>query len=81
VLTHPEVVYVPVPAYKPLPPQLTDPLPEPPPPPRLCSDAKGKRAVCALDGLAATEGWKAMHKLANHDRARAALLGKSDGTQ
>lgn len=81
VITKPDVVYVPLVAYRPLPHELTAPLPPPLPPPRLCHDKKNKRMVCTLDGLASIEGWKVVHKIANQDRARAELLGKSDGAQ
>jgi hypothetical protein len=74
-------VEVPVPVYRPLPTALTAPLPLPPPPPRLCRRADTTAAVCELDALLQIPVLEAVIKLANRDRARAALLGANDGQQ
>jgi hypothetical protein len=78
VITRPEVIEVSVPAYRPLPTALTDPLLPPPAPPARCH-LGGAPAVCALDGLAQITMWEALLDLANKDRAKAALAGKTDG--
>jgi hypothetical protein len=74
----PEVVQVPVPAYRALPHELTDPLPLPTMPPAKCRDANGQPAICLIDALDAIPGLQALLDLANADRARAAALGKTD---
>lgn len=62
-----------MPAYRPLPPQLTAPLAEPPPPPAHCT-LHGQPAVCALDALAWIEAWRGKLRQANADRATAARM-------
>lgn len=65
---------MPVTAYAPLPPALTDPLPLPPPPPRNCHTADGAPAVCVLDGLLWQVRLEATMSRANDDRNSAAKL-------
>ena len=77
-VTRPQVIEVPVDRYVPLDHTLTDPLPAPPPPPARCRMRlpQGDVAVvCALDGLAWIEQWKALRERANADRAVAAQAG------
>jgi hypothetical protein len=62
-----------VPAYRPLPEQLTKPLSEPPPPPERCT-YQGQPAVCALDGLLQIEDWRGVQRTANADRATSARI-------
>lgn len=78
-VTRTEFVTVPIPAYKPLPVTLTAPLPRPPVPLLSCSDSAGWPAVCVLDALATIPAWDAFADMCNRDRARAALLGTTDG--
>lgn len=68
------------PAYRALPRQLTDAIPAPPPPPRVCKDAHGQPAVCALDGLLQIPAWRAVLQQCNADRATAARYGATDLT-
>jgi hypothetical protein len=73
-----EVLTVPVPAWRPLPDILTAPLLPPPAPPARCV-LEGRPAVCVLDALALLPAWEAQLATCNADRARAALLGATDG--
>lgn len=75
-ITRTELVQVPVPAYRPLPRELTDPIPEPPAPPFDCDGR-----VCVLDGLVTIPLYQAALDMCNADRRRAALLGATDGAQ
>jgi hypothetical protein len=70
---------VPTIAYRPLPRELTTPIPAPPAPAANCVDAQGRPAVCALDGLLTIPTWEALWQNCNADRAKAALLGTTDG--
>lgn len=64
-----------MPAWRPLPAQLTAPLAEPAPPPARCRDPQtGEPAVCVLDGLNWIEDWRAVLHQANADRATAARI-------
>lgn len=74
-----EVVRVPELAYVPLPRALTDPIAPPPAPAVLCTDAAGQPAVCVIDALATIPQWRDALDTCNSDRARAAVLGSSDG--
>lgn len=80
-VTRTVTVEVPLIAYRPLPRELTTPLPAPLPPSRNCVDAAGASAVCVLDALATIPRYQAVIGLCNADRARAALLGATDGAQ
>jgi hypothetical protein len=64
-----------MPAYRPMPSQLTQPLADPPPPPRHCS-WHGLPAVCALDGLLQIEDWRGLQQKANADRATTARISQ-----
>ncbi len=79
VVTRTEIVTVSVPAYQPLPSDLTSPIPEPPAPLLACTDSQGRPAVCVLDALATIPAYQAVIAVCNGDRARAALLGVTDG--
>ena len=68
-------------AYRPLDSALTSPIPEPPAPPALCIDDRGEPGVCVLDGLATIPAWRATLQMCNRDRARAAVLGATDGQE
>ncbi|KAB2901267.1 MAG: hypothetical protein F9K31_02460 [Dokdonella sp.] len=72
------MVSVPVMVYRPLPAALTAPIPPPPAPPARCT-LDGAGAVCVSDALALLPMWQAALEMCNADRARAALLGRSDG--
>ena len=76
VVTRTELVQVPVPAYRPLPHELTDPLAEPPAPLPACGGL-----VCVPAALATIPAYQAALGLCNADRARAALYGATDGAQ
>jgi len=78
VVTRPVTIEVPVIAYRPLPDALTAPLMKPPAPPALCF-LDGQSFVCALDALALLPAYDAIVDMCNADRARAALLGRTDG--
>jgi hypothetical protein len=78
-VTRTELVYVPVPAYKLLPSELTAPIPDPPAPLFTCDDGKGAPRLCVLDALAQIPAYQGALQLCNSDRARAALLGTTDG--
>lgn len=65
---------MPLPAWRPLPAQLTAPLPEPAPPPAHCRDEHGQPAVCVLDALNWIEDWRGVLHQANADRATAAKI-------
>jgi hypothetical protein len=80
VVSKPEIVEVPRVAYRPLPPELTAPLAEPAMPIARCV-ADGKPAICVIDALATIPLYQAALRTANDDRARAALLGRTDGTE
>lgn len=67
-------------AYRPAPPELTILILEPAPPPALCT-FQGKPAVCARDALNVIPLYQAALRMCNDDRARIALLGKTDGTE
>lgn len=79
VVTRTEIVTVSVPAYKPLPRELTSPLSQPLPPSTDCVDAAGKPAVCVLDALSTIPVYQMLLDVCNADRARAALFGVTDG--
>lgn len=68
----------PVPAYKPLPPALTQPLPLPPRPPAHCV-FQGAPAVCVLDALMWAGQLRDVLTTANADRAKAAHLTQPQG--
>jgi len=74
-----ELVYVPVPAYQPLPRAWTDPIPEPPAPLFTCPDETGRAGLCVLDALATIPAYQAALAMCNADRARSALAGATDG--
>lgn len=78
-VTRTEIVYVPQTAYKALPIDLTSPIPEPPEPLFTCDDGKGAPRLCVLDALATIPAYQGALQLCNSDRARAALLGATDG--
>lgn len=80
-VTRAEIVYVPIPAYTPLPVELTNPIAEPPAPLLGCSDGAGWPAVCVADALATIPAWRATLQMCNRDRARAAVLGATDGQE
>lgn len=69
----PAVIDVPVPAYRPLPHELTAPLPYPAPPPEDCL-ALGMPTVCVLDALLKLDEWKGIVDQANLDRATSAKI-------
>ncbi len=79
-VSRPEIIEVPRVAYRPLPPALTAPLAEPAAPPARCVVA-GAPAICVLDALAMIPLYQAALRTANDDRARAELLGRTDGAQ
>jgi hypothetical protein len=79
VTTRTEIISVPTITYRPLPHELTAPLLAPLAPAAACVDAKGEPLVCALDGLLTIPDWEAILGTCNTDRARAALLGTTDG--
>lgn len=79
VITRTETVMVPVPAYKPLPHELTAPIPMPPRPLLNCADGKGWPAICVPDALATIPAYQAAIGQCNDDRRRAALFGVTDG--
>lgn len=70
---------VPEVAYVPLPRELTMPIAAPPAPAALCTDARGAPAVCVIDALATIPAWRDALGVCNSDRARAGVLGTSDG--
>ncbi len=78
-LTRTEVPTVPVPASPPLPRELTAPIPAPPSPLLDCSDGHGAPALCVTDALATIPAYQVALETCNRDRARAALLGATDG--
>lgn len=73
-LVRTELVEIPVTAYAPLPPTLTEPLPAPPPPAYNCVLPDGRATVCALDALLHQEQWQTLRQRANEDRATSALI-------
>jgi hypothetical protein len=76
---HPaQVIEVPVPAYQPLDVSLTQPLAEPPAPPRNC-ELLGVSVPCALDGLLNVEAWRGVLQRCNADRATSAEITKPPG--
>lgn len=78
IVARPIVIDMPVVAYRSLPEALTTPLMKPPAPPAMC--VLGEQSfVCALDGLALIPAYDALLDMCNADRARAALLGRTDG--
>lgn len=77
-ITRTELVQVPVPAYRPLPHELTDPIAAPPAPLLNCSDGNGWPAICVPDALATIPAYQAALGLCNADRRRAALYGAAD---
>ncbi|WP_430391085.1 hypothetical protein [Dyella sp. 20L07] len=74
----PKVVEVPVPAYQPLPTQLTTRIDQPAPPAKHCT-WKGLPAVCALDGLATIPQYQGKLDQANADRETAARITAKTG--
>lgn len=66
-----------MPAYVPVPRELTAPLAEPEPPPARCT-YRGQPAVCVLDALAWIERWRGALQRANADRATAAKLAPQE---
>ncbi|MEW5833642.1 MAG: hypothetical protein AB1832_01140 [Pseudomonadota bacterium] len=71
---------MPVPAYRPLDHRLTDPIPDPPPPPANCT-WQGQPIVCVLDGLAQIPLYQGRLQQSNADRATAARLTEQPGEQ
>jgi len=69
---------VPVMAYRPLPAALTAPIPSPPAPPARCMFGT-QPTPCVGDALTLLPMWRAALEMCNADRARADLLGRSDG--
>jgi len=65
----------------PVPIALTDPLPAHPAPPSNCKTADGKPAICLLDALGMIPLYQADIEVCNSDRAKAALLGRTDGQE
>ena len=80
VISRPDIIEVPKLAYVPLPLALTAPVAPPHKPEARC-EFKGKPAICVLDALMTIPEFRAAIDAANHDRAAAALLGKTDGAQ
>lgn len=78
VVTRVQTVEVPVIAYRPIPAELTAPIPKPPRPPLLC-ELDGRAVMCVLDALATIPAWDAAVELCNEDRRKTRLLGGTDG--
>lgn len=78
VVTRPEVIEVPMLAYRPLPDALTQPLSPPPAPPRRCQ-SQGRAVPCVDAVIATIPAWQAILDQCNADRRRSALLGTTDG--
>jgi hypothetical protein len=74
VVTRPEIIEVAKVTYGPMPSELTNELPEPAVPPKLCTQ-KGEPAWCLVDAINWIEDWRALHKTANADRATVAKIG------
>lgn len=72
-LVRTELVEVPVVQYAALPADLTDPVPEPPPPPMSCVLGL-LPTVCALDAILRELDWKALLQRVNEDRMTAKKL-------
>lgn len=68
-----ELVEVPVVRYASLPSDLTDQVPEPPPPPMSCMLGV-LPTVCALDAILRELDWKALLQRVNEDRMTAKKL-------
>lgn len=66
-----------MPVYQVLPLALTQPLAMPEPPEARCTHADGTPAICVGDALAMIPSLQAVLDIANADRARAALLGRT----
>lgn len=77
-MTRVQTIEVPVIAYRPIPAELTAPIPKPPRPPLLC-ELGGVPVMCALDAIATIPAWDAALGLCNADRLKTRLLGETDG--
>lgn len=73
----PQVIDVPVPAYRALPPALTAPLAEPSPPAASCKWL-GIDVPCVGEALVWIDAWRGVLQQCNADRATAAKLSDPD---
>lgn len=77
IVSRPQLIEVPVIAYRQIPDALTAPLLPPPEPPLLCV-LNAKASLCVLDALATIPAYQSSLDLCNSDRAKVRMLGKTD---